>query len=350
MKKALSILLILCMILSFAACGGKSTAAPAQTQNSASGSESAADGPEVTIICNTVWAPDNFVCQDLERLSKMVSERTGGKVTIRVEPGGALGYTGAEILRAVQNKELPMSEFILSGCEGDETLFGLFSQPFMLDGWDEARKFHELSRPYFAQVLESKWDQKLLYLEPWPFSCIWTKREIKSIADMAGLKTRTYDKNGALVIQNTNGTPYPLPFSEVYSSLATNLIDSVLTSTQTAVDAKFWEVLNYYQPVHMTTTVSCVSIGTDTYNSLSPAQQKVLLECCEEIEKEVWYSIEELDIKQEKVCNENGIITVPVSDEFMKELQDLAHGITTEWLTTAGDTANEVYKKFQESK
>ena len=75
-----------------------------------------------------------------------------------------------------------------------------------------------------------------------------TKKKATTLEDFKGLKTKTYDKNGALVMEAVGATPFALPFSEVYTSLQTGLIDSVMTSTPTAVDGKFWEVLKSSSP------------------------------------------------------------------------------------------------------
>jgi TRAP-type C4-dicarboxylate transport system substrate-binding protein len=121
---------------------------------------------------------------------------------------------------------------ICSPAEWRETnpLFGVVTLPFLIQSFQEGKVLNDIARPYFDKAAE-KWNQKILYISPWPAAGFWTKKEIKSVADMKGIKMRTYDKNGALVVQAVGGTPYPLPFSEVYSALATGVIDSVLTST-----------------------------------------------------------------------------------------------------------------------
>jgi TRAP-type transport system periplasmic protein len=41
-------------------------------------------------------------------------------------------------------------------------------------------------------------------------------------------------------------TPFSLPFSETYPSLKSGLIDSVMTSTPSAVDGEFWKCSNTF--------------------------------------------------------------------------------------------------------
>jgi len=291
--------------------------------------------------------PHNFQAIALEDFAAKVKERTNGSVEIVVEPGGALGYQGPELLRTVKDGITPISEMVISGVGGDEPIFGLYSLPFMILDWEEARLFDKISRPYFEKAAE-KWNQKILYITPWPFSGMWTKRELDSVSDMKGLKTRTYDRSGALLIEATGGTPLALPFSEVYTALATDLIDAVLTSTQTAVDGKFWEVLGYYHPVNATITTSMTTINLEIFNKLSEEQQQILIDAAKEIEEELWVSTEILDKDQEKVCNDNGIVTRPLSEEFKQELLQVSEPIRNEWLEQ-NPQARELYDEFMKA-
>ena len=238
MRKSLVILISVILILSLAlvGCGGSQETDNQETSK------------PVKWIANSVWPDNNHQSQGLVEFSIKVKEATNGKVELDVKSGGALGYKGPELLKVVRDGIVPVSDMLTSGVAGDEPLFEVVTLPFLVQSFEEGKLLNEIARPYFDKIAEEKWNQKILYIAPWPAAGFWTKEEVTSLDQTKGLKMRTYDKNGALVVEATGGTPYPLPFSEVYSSLATGVIDSVLTSTPTAVDAKFWEVLNYYVP------------------------------------------------------------------------------------------------------
>ena len=328
MKKLMTVLAILCFI------------AFTGTANAAK---------RVEILCNSGYPADNHLVKAAIKFAKLVKERTNSEVDIIVEPGGALGFSGYDLLRAVKNGELPMTDFVVPGQEGDEKIFGIYGLPFMFKDWDELRLFNELSKPAFAKA-SARWGQRFLYCAPWPNTCLWSKRPINSIKDMAGLKTRTFDTNNAMVVEKTGGTPYALPFSEVYSSLATNLIDSVLTSTQSGVDGKFWEVVGYLQPIRMGAAVNALSISEGVFNKLTPEQQKVMTDTAAEIEKEMWAIVEKLDMDNEELCIKNGIKLNPPSPEFRAELYTQGAEIAKEWLTKSKSAESvELYNAFQKA-
>lgn len=296
-------------------------------------------------VANSVWPPNNHHSIGLVEFAENIKESTNGELDIVVETGGALGYKGPELLKAVRDGLVPLSDMLVSGVAGDEMLFQIVTLPFLVLDSDEAKLLSDISRPYFDKAA-AKWKQKILYIAPWPAAGLWTKDEIKSVEDMKGLKTRTYDKNGALVVEATGGTPYALPFSEVYSSLATGLIDSVITSTPTGVDGKFWEVLKYFQRLNITQAVDMVTVNLKAFSKLDKETQQILIDTGKEMEETMWERVKELDKEKEALCNQNGIISVPVTDELKVELSKITAGIREEWLSKAPADAIVIYKKF----
>jgi len=299
-------------------------------------------------VANSVWPPNNHQSIGLIEFAEKINEKTNGELDIVVETGGALGYKGPELLKAVRDGLVPVSDMLVSGVAGDEMLFQIVTLPFLVLDADEAKLLSDISRPFFDKAA-AKWKQKILYIAPWPAAGLWTKEKIKSVEDMKGLKTRTYDKNGALVVEATGGTPYALPFSEVYSSLATGLIDSVITSTPTGVDGKFWEVLKYFQRLNITQATDMVTVNLRAFSKLDKETQQILIDTGKEMEEIMWKRVAELDLEKESICNKNGIESVPVTDELKTELSEITTGIRDEWLAKAPADAVVIYKKLMEA-
>lgn len=296
---------------------------------------------------NSVWPPNNHHTIGLEEFAAKVKAATNGELEIVVNAGGALGYKGPELLKAVRDGLVPLSDMLISGVAGDEKVFQIVTLPFLAKDFGEARLLLDTARPYFDKVA-ANWGQKILYVAPWPGAGLWAKRKIVSVDQMAGLKTRTYDKNGALVVEAVGGTPYALPFSEVYSSLATGLIDSVITSTPTGVDGKFWEVLNYYHPLNITIATDMVNVNLRAFNKLDQQTQETLVRLGKEMEDIMWDKVAKIDKEKEAICNQNGIETVPASPALMQDLKRVTEGIRSEWLADAPPMAKKIYEEFMQ--
>ncbi len=324
----------LMLALIVAGCGGSKAA------------DSKKEAAPVKWVANSVWPPNNHISTGLVEFAAKVKETTKGKVELSVQTGGALGYKGPELLKVVRDGLVPVSDMLTSGVAGDEPLFGVVTLPFLIQSFEEGKILNDIARPHFDKVAEQKWKQKILYVAPWPVAGFWSKKELHSVADMKGLKTRTYDKNGALVMQAVGGTPYPLPFSEVYSSLATGVIDSVLTSTPTAVDAKFWEVLKYYSPSSVTMATDIVTVNLNEFNKLDKDSQTALIQAGKDMEAKMWADVAKLDKDQEAISNKNGIVTIKPSKEFLNELSAVTKEIREDWLKTAPPEAKLIVDEF----
>ncbi|MEJ5359655.1 MAG: TRAP transporter substrate-binding protein [Desulfobacterales bacterium] len=301
---------------------------------------------KTTWKANSVWPPKNHHSIGLVEFAEMVKKNTNGELEIVVETGGALGYKGPELLKAVRDGLLPLSDMLISGVAGDEKVFQIVTLPFLTLDFKELRTLIDLCYPVFEKTAE-KWGQKILYIAPWPGAGIWTKKKVTSVAEMKGLKTRTYDKNGALVMEAAGATPFALPFSEVYSSLQTGVIDSVLTSSPTAVDAKFWEVLSFFQPINITIATNMVNVNLNSFKKLPKNVQDELVKAGKEMEKRMWDMVAKLDREMVELCNKNGIQTVTPSKEFMADLTKITENIRAEWYNTAPAEAKKIYDEYR---
>jgi TRAP-type transport system periplasmic protein len=295
---------------------------------------------------NSVWPPKNHQSVGLNDFAEKVKKATNGELEIIVHTGGALGYKGPELLKTVRDGLVPISDMLISGVAGDEKIFQIVTLPFLVRDFKELRTLLGICRPYFDKAAETKWNQKILYIAPWPGAGLWTKKKITSLPELKGLKTRTYDKNGALVMEAVGATPHALPFSEVYTSLQTGLIDSVMTSTPTAVDAKFWEVLQYYEPLNITIATDMVTVNLKAFQKLPKDQQNALLKIGKEIENDMWAKVPKIDKAQESISNKNGIVIVTANKKLIADLEKVTENIRAEWLKTAPPEAKKIYGDF----
>ena len=294
---------------------------------------------------NSVWPPKNLHSVGLTDFAEKVKKATNGELEMVVHTGGALGFKGPDLLKAVRDGLVPVSDMLISGVAGDEKIFQIVTLPFLVRDFDELRLLIEIAYPYFDKSAQ-KWGQKILYIAPWPGAGLWTKNKITTLEEMKGLKTRTYDKNGALVMEAVGATPFALPFSEVYTSLQTGLIDSVMTSSPTAVDGKFWEVLKYYEPLFITAATDMVTVNLNAFQKLPKAQQDILVKIGKEMEETMWANVKKWDKEQEAISNKNGIETVKPSTKVIGELEKITEKIRAEWLKSAPADGKKIYDEF----
>lgn len=285
---------------------------------------------------NAIYPASNFHSQGAVNFADKVREATGGSVDITVHAGGSLGFKGPELLKAIMDGTLPMSDILMGVVSGSEEIFGLSTYPMIVGSYAEAKAFYDAARPHYESAC-AKWNQKLLYAAPWPPSGLFTKKPLVVLADLAGLKTRTYDRNGALFLEKAGGNPMSLPWGEVYSALSTGLIDSVLTSAVSGKDGAFWEVLDHMTKINFAYPLNMVTINLDYWNALSPDQQQAMLAAAAETEAEQWAVSEAGNEDSLQTLEANGIIIAEMTPEIEDALRGFAMEILEEFKAQAGE-------------
>ncbi|SDJ13719.1 TRAP transporter substrate-binding protein [Natribacillus halophilus] len=305
------------------------------------------DSETVELLTNTEYPEDSNQTEILQNFSEEVEEATDGEVVIDVASGGSLGYDGEDALRAVRDNSVPVSYFIAGDVTGEESLFGVVNLPFAYSELEDSQAMSEVTKPHLNELLEEEWNQKLLYISPWPFSGFWTQDEVQSLGDLEGMDMRAYDEMSTQVINAVDAAPNNLPFGEVYSGLSTGVIDSVLTSAETAVDGSFWEVLDYHIPVNVLAGWGAVTINLDEWNSLDSEMQDAVVQAAEKVEADAWDAVEDLDEQMIDTVEENGIEVLEPSEELMDDLEESTEEIRENWLEENPE-AQEIVDEYEE--
>ncbi len=299
----------------------------------------------IKLDCNAIYGPTSFHTQGAMEFAKLVKKYSKGTVIISVHPGGSLGFKGPELLKAVRDAEVPMSDILMGVVAGSEHIFGVSSLPRLVSSYKEARELYEQLKPYYKRAA-LRWNQKFLYAAPWPPSGLVTKKPIKSVADLRGLKTRTYDKNGARFLKELGASPVPMPWGEVYSSLRTGVIDSVLTSAESAKNGKFWEVLNCFTKINYAFPLNMMTINLDYWKALSRSQQRAMLKAAREIEQRQWANSENRNKAALKIIQEHGMKVYEPTPELNKAMNKAAKKIIDEFLSRCRGKAKRIIESY----
>lgn len=285
---------------------------------------------EIKLDLNAIYGANSFHTEGAAKFAQLAEKYSGGSIKITVHPGGSLGFKGPELLKVVKDGQVPMSDILMGVVAGSETIFGISSLPRLVSSFEESRKLYNEFKPLYEKAA-LKWNQKFLYAAPWPPSGLVTKNDVKKVADLKGLKTRTYDKNGANFLQDLGASSVSMPWGEVYSSLRTGVIDSVLTSAESTKNGKFWEVLKYFTDIYYALPLNMVTINLDYWKGLTNEQQNAMLKAANEVETAQWQDSEKRHVDSLKVIAENGITVNKETPELTSAMNASAKKIILEF-------------------
>jgi len=274
----------------------------------------------------TAWAATNYQSVCLKIFADEIYERTDGQLKINIHYGGALGYRGPEMLSVVRDGLVPIGDILKNAQTGEEKFFGVTSLPFLAAGVVKLRTLELFTRPVEDKILE-KHNQKMLYQVPWPSRNVYTKKEIKTLEDLKGLKIRTVSKEDSDLLTALGASPIQMPWGEVVTSLATGVIDGVGTSSASGVDGKFWEFTGYASRWNWQCSEDMVNVNLDAWNSLSPELQKIVEETARELEPQFWKLAVEENKKKEKILVENGMKVYDPNPELQAKFIELSSQI-----------------------
>lgn len=293
---------------------------------------------------NAKYGANNFHTKGAEAFSKLVKDYSNGSVNITVHPGSAL--IKGNPLKAVKDGTVAMTDMFIPFTSGGGKVFGVSALPFIASSYDDAFKLYQLAKPAYEKTAK-KWNQKLLYSVTWPASGFYSKKQLTSISDFKGVKTRTYDKNSAAFVNMAGGSAVALPWGEVYSSLRTGMVDSVVTSSSSGKDGKFWEVLDNYTKINYGYPLQAVTINLDYWNSLDKNQKEALTKAAAQIEKSQWEAVRVEEKTALETLAKNGIKITEASPELKKELDAIADKLLTKYLDGANSDIKAIFKEYR---
>src|SRR4051794_21292853 len=139
----------------------------------------------------TPYPASNFHTENIMQFVSDIDKATNGKLKITVHANASL-FKATEIKRAVQGGQAQIGEILLSGYSNEDPIFGVDSVPFLATSYADARKLWLASKKATEDRFE-KQGMMILYSVAWPPQGIYSSKPLHSIADMKGLKMRTYN-------------------------------------------------------------------------------------------------------------------------------------------------------------
>ena len=231
-----------------------------------------------------------------------LAQKTGLPIEVEYKPIDTLGIKDTEQLRLMKAGLFEMASLRMSQNSRDEpTILGLD-----LVGLNPDFKTGRAVADAYSKVLDERLQKQfgVKLLGVWPFGpqVFFCRKPITKLADIKGLKVRTYDQNLAKFIESLGGTPVPIAFAETQQSLSLGVVDCAITGPSSANSAGWPEVATHYFPLGVQIALNGYAVNLTTWNKLKPDQQAKLQAAFDAQVEEIWKYSEELFIDASN-CN-----------------------------------------------
>jgi TRAP-type C4-dicarboxylate transport system substrate-binding protein len=291
------------------------------------------------------YADSNYHTDVGKAFGRCVGTATGGDITITVHGGGSL-FKGNEIKRAVQTGQAPIGERLLSAHENENKIFGIDSVPFLATNFDDSEKLWAAAKPTVAKILDEQ-NLVLLYATPWPPQGLYFKKEVNSVADMAGVKFRSYNTATARLAELTGMLPVQIEAAEISQAFATGVAESMISSGATGYDRKVWEHLTHFYEVDAWMPRNSVFVNKDVWGGVSDTNKAAIQGCADlAAYAGLWRAIQYTDFTL-KGLRDGGMTVEKAGDQLQSELNDIGKTMSAEWTEAAGAEGKAVIDAFR---
>lgn len=207
-----------------------------------------------------------------------VEKATNGRIKIDIHPNGELGGDG-ELIEGIINGKVDMTVSSAGNFAVYATKLGISAMPFLFSDFEDAWAFMdgylitEVNKTLeeFGVVVLSHFDNG--------FRCVTTtKRPVKSVADMKGLKIRTPPNQIVMETMAALGaSPKPYAFNELKKALREGLFDSQENPIPVIYNSKLYEEQKYLSITNHSYDAMPLVIRKELWDMFSAGDKVIIL-------------------------------------------------------------------------
>ena len=280
--------------------------------------------------------------------AKLVGERTDGRIKIDVYHSAQL-FDEKSAIETAQMGGLAFCRVNAQPLSDFTPALGVLSLPYIFR--DEDHLWKTLNGPVGEDLLkemEANGLVGLTYYDSGSRSFYNSKREVKSPADMKGLKIRVQQSKLMMgLVEALGASATPMPYGEVYTGLQSGVIEGAENNWPSYYSTSHYEVARFFTLDHHTRTPEVLCMSKAVWDSLSDADKKIVKDAAMEsqaVQRKAWKEYEEKSIKAIRDGGKNTITEVTDLSEWQKAVQPVYSTIDL------GPKRDEFIKRIQEVK
>ncbi len=288
--------------------------------------------------------------------TEMLPKASAGKLTANAKPYTELGLKGYEVMSGLKKGAYDGVHALTSySAKASPALEGIDLAGVIQD-FGTYRKAVNAYRPVLEREVAEKYNGKIINVYLFPSQQLWCNMKDKSVKkiplkSLAGKKIRTYSRTLGDFIEGLDASAVTIAFAEVVPALQKGVADCGITGTMPAYNAKWWQVVTHNIRVRVGYAATFTAMNMDTWKSLNPETQQLIMDQAKLLEDEIWAFTESLDQKgmdcnAQGPCDKGepgGMIPVTPTEEDQKILENIAQNVVLKrWAKRCGkDCADE---------
>ena len=322
--------------LSLAACGVTAAPGGADPRGAEVTPGKGAGGPVELVLGHFVPTRHEFHAQLLEPWAREVEGRSGGRLRITIHPGGSLGPAPAQY-QNVTAGAMDIGLGVHSYTPGRFPLTESLELPFL---WDSAGRATQALQALYRGVpaLRREYaDARVLAL--WangPAQVMTTKKPVRGLDDLKGLKLRSPGRLHNRTIEALGGVPLSTAITEVYDALERGIAHGAINAPSTFSSFNLTEVIRHTALADVTVATFFLVMNKERWEAL-PGEAQALLDDLsgEALALRAAQVSDETEAAGAELASQKGVELYRLAPDELRRWKEAVAAVPRQWIAEA---------------
>ncbi len=274
----------------------------------------AAAQQKITLRYAHVGAEGETQTRYAAELAKLVSEKTQGRVEIRVFPGSQLGNL-SEMIDGIRIGSIQMGHHDFSSLDRIDPDVAVFNAPFIFTSPEHAmRATNEATSPVLQEInkkLVAKGGVRIVGNFYRGARQLSARYAVYSPKDMQGKKFRSVPVPlWNSMIKGMGAIPTPVEISEIMPALMTGLVEGQENPLNNIIARKMWEANKFVMMTSHMESVLATFVNEKAWQGIPDADRKIMQDCFAEMGQRSLKWAKDAEADEIAVLKKNGVTII----------------------------------------
>jgi TRAP-type C4-dicarboxylate transport system substrate-binding protein len=245
-------------------------------------------------------------------LHEDLGKETDGRLGLKIYPGGIAGDE-LDVLKKIRIGQIHCAAFSGVGFGQILPMVRVLDLPFLFRDDGEIDRVHDQMQAFFAEAFRNRGFELLAWAEVGNVH-LFSKRPIRSVEDLSGLKVWTWtgDPIAKATMAAMGVNPIPLAITDVNTALNTGMIDTVYAPPLGALALQWHASLDYMTALPLVHSTGAVLISSRALKKIPGDLTDVLRTRFAEAMRALTVQLRAQNEEAVKLVRESGLTVMPL--------------------------------------